>query len=264
MNKHTLKCFVALYETLLVLRAPLVDFLLSILPPVFQEDWWEIAVVRSFNPRGADSSAQRDEKFRKQRILKTGSAGDFSCLDFLDLIEIIKYNWNDLAKDDGRLFNPRFFGLLSKLRIIRNDVSHPTASNLDKDDFKKYMAYLHEFSLIISSDIKISDKLAKYNYQPEEESIHPSLDKKRQLIDLIEKEVLDPALNCPTLKEDIKDSITRTIIKFEITNSIEEVDRFFRGSLASPRGEIVHKELEKNKLKSFEDIRGKYRQIFEL
>ena len=263
VTKNRVKMFTALYENMLLLRSPFIDFLSISLIPLFQKNWWKKAIVNAFEAKDQDTIYQREGKEKKQASLLKGNVGVFDVIDFLDLFEILQHNWNILEKNNSNVFNQKFLSLVFKLRIIRNDIAHPTPVKLSNEKFKQYMRYLHEFSVLIGADKKMSANLAKYNYEPSHEEITEDAIKRRRLIDLLVEEVLNPATNCASLSDDIKESIIRTIIRFETASSLKEVDDFFNGSLVSPRGEIIHRELSKQKLKSFEDIRGKYRTIFE-
>jgi hypothetical protein len=188
----------------------------------------------------------------------------FDIFDISDMIDILIFNWPSIAAHYHYSSSDLKIGLLYKIKAIRNDISHPAENILSSDDFKKYIGYILDFSEFINAEEAIFGKLNKY-FQTQEDIVVPndsSNDKKRRLLDLIEAKVIDPALKSESLNDEIKDSLTRTLIRFEISGTAEDVNNFFRGSLMSPRGEEVYKALHQNKLLALEDIRREFTEIY--
>jgi len=136
---------------------------------------------------------------------------------------------------------------------------------LSNENFKQYIIYITDFAGIINAGNSFIENLNKYIYTKNNVIINndPGPDKRQQVLDLIETRVIEPALNCKTLPEDIKESVVRTLIKLETFNTITDIDSFFTGALKSPRGEEVYKALHNNHLSAFEDIRAEYNRIFQ-
>jgi hypothetical protein len=71
-----------------------------------------------------------------------------------------------------------------------------------------------------------------------------------------------PALNSNNLSEDIKESLIRTLIRFEIADTLEDINAFFNEALVSSRGEEIFNYLNDKKLLAFENIREEYNKIY--
>ncbi|GHV83703.1 hypothetical protein AGMMS50212_10430 [Spirochaetia bacterium] len=151
-----------------------------------------------------------------------------------------------------------------KIKLIRNDVSHPNESNLQTNDFKRYIGYIIEFSRIIDAEKDYVNRLNKLitKNSPSIKNEESSNDKRAKILNLIETKLVEPALGCPNLDENIKESLVRTLIRFEISETLEDVNNFFKGALASSRGEQVYKELKNNNLLALEDLRADFNSIY--
>ena len=114
--------FTALYEQLLLLHEPFCAFISSALLPIYNHNWWQTAIIRVFEPQSYEPVPKQNEKLKKKTALLNATAGDFDCLDFLDLIEIIRVNRNVLEKNNASLFDMKYFNLLYKLQIGRAHV----------------------------------------------------------------------------------------------------------------------------------------------
>ncbi|MCM1236456.1 MAG: hypothetical protein NC489_40775 [Ruminococcus flavefaciens] len=74
------------------------------------------------------------------------------------------------------------------------------------------------------------------------------------LIFLINEKVLAPALKCPTLDQDIKESVQNTYNRIISKRAADGILDFFKDALDARRGKQIMDELHKNNLKAFEDI----------
>jgi hypothetical protein len=258
MNNRKIKMYISLYEHLLLLYEPLVTYLSSILPATYKESWWEYSIVNAFKTTQTDNMKQKYKKERKLKELLKYDMKTLESFDFSDLLEILIYNWkkinNDVAKRQ----------LFYKLKEVRNDISHPNENKPISKKFKSYVAYIIDFAKIINAENVFINKLEKYirvetdnpkNGITEEE-------KRKKLLELVETSVIDPALNCDKLNDDIKESLIRTLIRFEIAETIDDINAFFKGALGSSRGEEIYKHLHKNNLKAFENIREEFNRIY--
>lgn len=258
MNSRKRKMYVTIYENLILLREALIDYLTLTLPKTYKENWWNNAVVAVFQKNNSDNAKQRYEKKKiKDEIIQT----DINSLDFFDLsclLDILKYNWHLLNKN----IKPN---IIYKIKEIRNYISHPNESNLSVDIFKMYISYIKEFLEIINTDDVLQKKLNKYlTITPDIPKNEITDNEKRcKILELIESLVVTPALNCDKLNEDIKESLTRTLIRFELCSTLEDINNFFTGALgASSRGVEIYNSLHANKLKALEDIRKEYNKIY--
>ena len=102
--------------------------------------------------------------------------------------------------------------------------------------------------------------------------MHPSLSsytyadfleqEKTKLINIIEKNVIIPALSCEFLPENIIKSIKNTRTRLNIQNTAQGIISFFNDSLNAERGKEICKVLHKNSLKSFEDIKSEVEKSY--
>ncbi|MDR0383471.1 MAG: hypothetical protein LBH50_05740 [Spirochaetaceae bacterium] len=251
MNKRRIKIFVTLYEHLLLLREDVINFLSEKLPFLYSERWWEEGVVNAY-------------VIHNQTLYD--DIHSLSGFDFSELLNILIYNWENivLARNSvDSVPDNRSLRLFYKMKTIRNDLAHPNDNKIRSSDFKKYIGYFTEFSKIISNNAAYIEKLNRYvKFEKYENSDMDLEQKKLRIIKLIEDEVIEPALSCDTLDEDVKESLVGTLIKFEILNSLEDINAFFSRSLLSPSGKNIYKLLHENNLKAFEDILGKYNEIY--
>jgi hypothetical protein len=246
MNKRKIKMFVTLYENILVLREDFVDFLSEKLPELYSEHWWERSVVNAL-------PNLKDETIRT-----------FSRFDFSELLDILIYNWRDIVshKNDFSPVVDRSISLFYKMKEIRNAIAHANDNKLSSGDFRQYIRYLLKFSGVINSN-RI-DKLNKYISLDSSANKNPlnENEKKEKIIELIETQVISPALTCKKLVDDVKESITRILINLEISHSLEDINVLFADAIMSPKGEYIYDELQKNELKAFENIRKEYNEIY--
>lgn len=264
MNKRKIKMFVTLYENILLLRNPLVDYLSEMLPSVYAGDWWEKAIINAFAIEQRDNEKQRYEKNKKYYLATSHDIQTFDIFDISELIDILIFNWPSIVAHYHNNFSDSKIKLLYKIKTIRNDISHPIEDKLSSDDFRKYIKYILDFSEFINTEKSVFAKLNKYIHFNEYAIVSDdsSNDKKRKMLNLIEAKIIDPALKCENLNNEIKESLTRTLIRLEISETAEDINKFFRGALMSSRGEEVYKVLHQNKLLAFEDIRSEFTEIY--
>jgi hypothetical protein len=231
MNKRKIKMFVTIYENLLLLRNPLVEYLSEILPSVYADNWWREAVINAFTIEKRDNEKQKYEKSKKYYMATSHDIQTFDIFDISELIDILIFNWPSIAAHYHYSSSDSKIGLLFKVKTIRNDISHPTEDKLSSDDYKKYIRYILDFSEFINAKKSVFMKLNKYIHFHEDIIVpnDSSNDKKQKMLDLIEAKVIDPALRCASLNDEIKDSLTRTLIRLEISETVEDINNFFRG-----------------------------------
>lgn len=260
MNKRRIKMFVILYENILQLREGVINYLSETLPSLYRGHWWEKGVL--------SLAHNASNKNFIERLKHDESIHSLSCFDFADLLKILNHNWRNIVLHKNN-FNTEIKSkksLFYKIKEIRDNVAHANDNVIKTNEFKKYIGFLTEFLEIIDpagGQIGKLNKYIKFNEQKNKTESQLDLNNKKQkLVKLIEDEVIEPALNCEALDEDVKESVVRTLIKFEILDSVDKVNDFFAGALASTRGEYVYKKLHENKLKAFEDIREEYNKIY--
>jgi hypothetical protein len=252
--------FGKIYEHILFLREDLIEFFLEKIPTVFSENWWEKAVINTFTAINYNTKAHY-ERLKLALELRDSCSYTFTGFDFSALLDILIYNWQDIiSHQSNNTATDKNINLFYKLKAIRNDISHANDDKLNREDFTKYITYLSRFATIINSTKITPEILNKYISPPP--FTNDEDDKKTKIIQLIESHVIEPALECKNISEDIKESIVRSLIKLEISGSLEALDAFFSGALLSPRGQSVCNELHKNNLKAFEDIKTEYTEIF--
>lgn len=77
---------------------------------------------------------------------------------------------------------------------------------------------------------------------------------KKQIMTLINEKVFHPALNCPYIEEDIKESVRNTYDRMIIKSNVDGIIDFFNDALISNRGRHIMETFHKYGLKAFEDI----------
>ena len=258
MNNRKIKMYMVIYEHLLLLRQPIIEYLSLALPSIYKEDWWEKSIITTFTSDKKDNVKQNFEKDNKRRELEKNNIKTLDYFDFSDLLDILIHNWNCISIDEKKK------KILFKLKNVRNDISHPNDNNLSSRNFKTYISYILEFSNIFNADDFFTKKLGKYiSFEINTPQNKISDEEKRtKLLELVENIVLEPALNCNELNDDIKESLTRTLIRFEIAETIDDMYSFFTGALRSTRGEEIYNELTKYQLKTFENIRESFNNIY--
>jgi hypothetical protein len=235
--------FTILYQYLLLIKEPLYVFLVQIAQHLSPDSWWEKYILPS---------------------LKEPDSKDFRYLDLLDLLNILRKNWNIinryLMQDDFEYLYNDDYKATSAMLYIRNTVAHAKEIQLSPQDFINYLSYILEFARFIRADREIIDCLER-DLEKYGQEIALRKDKpfagvhKEELINFIEKEVLFDAMICEGLRPDVKASIIRTIIRLKSLRTIEDIIGFINGSLDSPRGREVSAELHAHQLKAFEDIK---------
>jgi hypothetical protein len=84
---------------------------------------------------------------------------------------------------------------------------------------------------------------------------------KKELVDFLDREVLNPGLEYPDLDEDVKASLADSSRRLHKMTSVNEVIYFFNQALDSKRGKIMYTELKKYNLPTFEDIADKFEEM---
>jgi hypothetical protein len=131
------------------------------------------------------------------------------------------------------------------------------------------LSILLDYSKLIQVHSDLSQKLEidwiKYRQTLPEKKTKTSEDEvlREEVISLIENRVLIQAINCETLKPDIKLSIDRTTLRLHSMRTTEEIIGFFNNAILSERGVIVQDALHKEKLLAFEDIKDEVNKIYE-
>lgn len=258
MNSRKLKMYITIYENILLMQEPLIEYLSFTLPTIYKENWWTESVINTFKPNKNDNIKQKYEKEKVLKELINNEIKTLEYFDFSNLLDILIFNWKCIN------INYVKQNLLYKLKSIRNDISHPNEFKLSSTKFKTYISYLLEFSKVINKENLFTKKLGKYvlieEVIPKNEV---SNDEKRiKILDLIEKEIIEPALGCDNLDDVTKESLTRTLIRFDIAETIEDMNAFFQGALVSTRGEEIYNILTKYELKTFENIRKDFNKIY--
>jgi hypothetical protein len=247
-----MKMFVTLYENLLLLREPSIEYLTINLPQTYGENWWELSVLESFKKNQTNNPRPVHKKIASG--LKT-----LHQFDFHELLDIFIFTWEKINTPNKKIKN-----LFHRLKAVRNDVSHPDDDKLSSAKFKSYIKYIIEFSKLINIESLFVKRLSKYvTITKETPKNNVDLDEKRiKLLELIENKVIGPALECENLSTDVKESLTRTLIRFEIAETVEDIDAFFKGALGSSRGEAIYNILHDNNLITFENIRDEFNEIY--
>ena len=259
MNTRKLKMFVTIYENLLLLREPLIEYLSANLPRVYRENWWNESIINTFKINKNDNARQKFEKDKIMSELINNDVKTLEYFDFSNLLDILIYNWKQINNDYSSQ------NIFYKLKNIRNDISHPIENRLSSGKFKIYVNYILEFSKLINQENIFTKKLGKYviidKVVPKNEITKD--EKRGRILELVEKEIIEPALDCDNLDDETKESLTRTLIRFEIAETVDDMNAFFTGALSSTRGEQMFNILSDNNLKTFEKIRKEFNEIYE-
>lgn len=163
-------------------------------------------------------------------------------------------NWHNLKNlfpKDEYYFEEENKILYKKVRQIRNEVMHPSLSSYTYADFLEQEKTINSFVNVFSQEKNLPQLILE---------LHQA--EKTKLINIIEKNVIIPALSCEFLPENIIKSIKNTRTRLNIQNTAQGIISFFNDSLNAERGKEICKVLHKNSLKSFEDIKSEVEKSY--
>ncbi|GHV46033.1 hypothetical protein AGMMS49546_33290 [Spirochaetia bacterium] len=236
------KILLKLYENLHALNKPLADLLNELLPSL-SPDWWRVCVMGKIDEQDV-------------RIITRDGITELYELDMGILLKILIHNWQDLSNLYKDKFDPRKEKLARNVRDIRNFTAHPSEAAVASADFIMYFERLQKFAEFIGTDIASAiETLYKENEKNDRE-------KRNKLFALLNTKVIAPALNCPGLIQDIKDSVQDTLKRLEKTNTAKDIYNWFYDALDSRRGGQVYDALRDNNLTAFEDIINEFFDIY--
>lgn len=224
------------FEWLYVLAEPLADFLADELSMLSPNNWRSEYVARALKNRDG---------------FTFGDSDNLSDLDVYYLIKIILYNWDEfreVEKNEER-FTKEQKRNFEDLLDVRNEIMHPVNKHYPIGDYHKTKKIIEQAAKFLDTDI--DDLLT--NYHREE---------KNKILKMIHREVLAPALDCPTLPPDIKTSVQNTHKRLQDKQTAREIVDFFSDALKATRGKKVCDELHKNNLQAFEDIADKVNRAY--
>jgi len=252
MKKETIKEYTILYQYLLLLKEPTYIFLIQVFQHLSPEHWWE----RYIEP-----------------VLHYERKENFKYLDFSDLLNVFKTNWNAIFKYlDKRYQKYKYdneYKLVNRVHRIRTIVAHANENDMSPFIFVDSLSNLLDYSKLIHAHANISQKLEldwmKYRQALPEKNKNAIKDEaiRENIIRIIEKDVLLKAKSCDTLPPGIRLSIDRTIMRIHSMRTVEEIVGFFNGAIKSDRGQIVQESLYKNGLLGFDDIKDKINKTYE-
>jgi hypothetical protein len=177
-------------------------------------------------------------------------------LDIGVLLKILLHNWQDLSILYKGRFDSRKEKLARNVREIRNFTAHPSEAAVASANFILYFEWLQKFADFLGTDI---DSAIEMLYKENEKNDH---EKRNKLFDLINTKIISPALNCPGLIQDIKDSVQDTFKRLQKKNTSKELYDFFYDALDARRGNQVYVALRENNLTAFEDIITEFFDIY--
>jgi hypothetical protein len=224
-----------LLEYLNYLNGEFALFLKKILPNPLPDDWWDNTIIKDLDQKGQQRIKNIIENINNYKI---DSLLDV-CIYSWPLLSRIYNSINDDTFDYYDCFNDENLQLFHRIKKIRNKLSHEIIKNISPND-KRDINY---FSIFIESK-KDADKILK------DDEI-----KKKDIIEIIEKNVLDPPLEIVELNDDIKESLRNTKERIRRKNLAKDVYDFYDDALNAKRGKEIAKELKKfNGLITLEDI----------
>ncbi|GHT94625.1 hypothetical protein FACS1894141_1640 [Spirochaetia bacterium] len=239
---ENVKSLLKLYENVHALNKPLADRLNALLPSL-SPYWWRTCVMGKID--------EQDVRIITRRNITT-----LYELDMGVLLKILIHNWQDLSHLYKDTFNSRKEKLARDVREIRNFTAHPSEADVASADFSTYFEWLQRFAVFIGTTI---DDAVELLYKENEKDDH---EKRNKLFDLLNTNVIAPALNCPGLIRDIKDSVQDTLKRLEKKNTSKEIYDFFYDALDARRGKQLYDALRENNLTAFEDITGEFFDVY--
>jgi len=252
MTTSTIREYTILFQYLLLLKEPLYIFLIQIFQHLAPVTWWEDFI---------------------QPVLQHEDKENFKYLDIADLLNVFKMNWKSIF----RYFDPQYrsfkydeeYKLVNRVHQIRTIVAHANDADMSPFIFVDSLSDLSDFASLIHAANGLPRKLQAdtIKYRNQLPKTRPAAAKEDELkaaiLSLIEDKVLLKAIDCETLKPDIKLSMDRTMMRFRSLRTLDEILGFFTNAQQSERGLVVQQELHKNKLLAFEDIREEVKRIYE-
>jgi hypothetical protein len=239
---ENVKNLLKLYENLHALNKPLADLLNALLPSL-SPDWWRTCVMGKIDELDV-------------RIITQRGITELYELDMGVLLKILLHNWQDLSNLYKDKFDSRKERLTRNVREIRNFTAHPSEADVASADFIMYFERLQRFADFIGTDI---DCAVEMLYKENEKNDH---EKRNKLFDLLNTKIIIPALNCPGLIQDIKDSVKDTLKRLEKKHTSKEIYDFFYDALDARRGNQMYAALRENNLSAFEDITNEFFDIY--
>ncbi|GHV87164.1 hypothetical protein AGMMS50255_4600 [Spirochaetia bacterium] len=258
---ENVKNLLKLYENLHALNKPLADLLNELLPSLSPEPSAEACFPKGSFGRGSPPDWWRTcvmEKMYEQdaAIITREGVTTLYELDMEFLLKILIRNWQDLSNLYKDKFDSRKKELTMNVRNIRNFTAHPSEAAVASADFIMYFERLQRFAVFIGTNI---DEAVELLYKENEKNDN---EKRNRLFALLNTKVIEPALNCPGLIQDIKESVRDTLKRLEKTNTAKDIYNWFYDALDSRRGGQVYDALRDNNLTAFEDIIEEFSDIY--
>lgn len=175
-----------------------------------------------------------------------------SDLDIYFQAKIFKNYWFALQRqfpDEYKFYNQKNKYLITDIQEIRNNIMHVDHSDFTYSDFLTFQKKIQEAAKLFNSNI---DELIIELHNKE----------KKKLLEIIKKEVLNPAIESEKLNNDIKASVKDTLNRLSSKASAREIHEFFHDALNAKKGKEVYSELKKSTLKGFEDIIDLIDQVY--
>ncbi|MCL1993758.1 MAG: Swt1 family HEPN domain-containing protein [Spirochaetes bacterium] len=252
MKKETIKEYTVLYQYLLLLKKPTYIFLIQVLQHISPATWWEDFI---------------------QPVLQRENKENFKYLDFSDLLNVFKANWEKifsyLDKNYRKYKYDEEYKLVNKVHQIRTIVAHANEVDMSSRIFVNSLSHLLDFAKLVKAEEQLVYKLEmdwmKYQQNLPAESGRPSKEGqfKEAILSVIENKVLLKAISCETLPPDMKLSIDRTLLRLKSMRTLDEIIGFFNGAIRSDRGMTVQQSLSKNGLFGFADIQEEINAIYD-
>jgi hypothetical protein len=239
---ENVKNLLKLYERLHALNKPLADLLNELLPSL-SPDWWRTCVMGKIDEQDV-------------RIITQKGITELYGLDMGVLLKILLHNWQDLSNLYKDKFDSRKEKLARNVRDIRNFTAHPSEADVASADFMACFERLQKFAAFIGTDIGSAVEML---YKENERNDH---EKRNKLFELINTKILAPALNCPGLIQDIKESVEDTGKRLGKMNTSKEIYYFFYDALEARRGKQMYDAFRENNLTAFEDITNEFFEIY--
>jgi hypothetical protein len=251
MKKEIIREYTVLFQYLLLMKEPTYIFLIQILQHLSPVTWWEEFI---------------------EPILQRENKENFKYLDFSDLLNVLKMNWERiwryLDKDYKKYKYDNEYRMVNKVHRIRTIVAHANDIDMSPFIFTDSLACLLEYARLIRAGNTIAAKL-ELDWHKAEKLLPETVPVPRNeetlkagIIAIIENKVLFNAVNCDTLPPDIKLSVDRTTRRLHSMRTIDEIMGFFNNAIRSERGIFVQAILHRNGLSGFEDIKDEINRMY--
>lgn len=214
------------YELLYALSFPMGRYLDSHMPKL-NSNWFQEKFLAS-------------EKSTKQFEGKTCA----SDLDIYFQAKLFKNYWyalQGLYPEEYKFYNGKNLKLINEIQDIRNNIMHVDHNNYTYTDFLGFQKKINEAAILFNTTIDVL-------------MIELHNEEKNKLLNIIKREVLEPAIAYQDLNDDIKASVKDTLNRLSSKSSAREIHDFFKDALNAKKGKEVYAELKKCELKGFEDI----------